>query len=73
MSDEDWSRSWVVFRSDVCRTGWKGVWDSLIAALRGSTMPRTVNKAFTCSIYAKPETSIDVWGAQVENQGSERV
>lgn len=72
MSDE-WSRSWVIFSSDVCRNGWKGVWDSLVAAIKGNNMPRTVNKSFTCSIYTKPESEIFVYGAQLESQGSEKV
>ena len=72
----DWKRHWVMFNADVHRQGWKGLWDQLVATIRGR--PRiTVNEQFTCSIYMKPgagnEATLNVFGGQLESRGSEDV
>jgi len=49
------------------RTGWIGVWDSLVSAVTGK--PRyTEETTVTASLYVKSEhpVKLEIWGEQVE-------
>jgi hypothetical protein len=76
-SEPEWRREWVMFRADVHRQGWKGLWDQIVSMWKGT--PRTtVNEGFSFSAYLKPEHAdqdytLNVWGGQIEGRGSDKV
>ena len=62
--ENQWKKPWITYRMDVCRRGWWGVWDSIVALWTKKQL--TVKADFTFSIYVKMDESVDVFALQLE-------
>lgn len=65
----EWRKVVQIGEMPMHRTGWRGAWDSVVAAISGESL-RTVNETVTFSVWVKTdqEVKLEIARAQVEVQ-----